>query len=66
MLTGGGPPQDLQFTEVEEATLQFISPRGCSGMPLEDSEEPAMSKYSLLINVFVIFFVVVIFTSARK
>lgn len=44
MLTGGGPPKDVKFTEVEDAMLELISPTGAVGLGLEDSEDPAMSK----------------------
>ena len=44
MFTGGGPPKDFKFTEVDEAILELISPTGATGLPIEDSDTPALSK----------------------
>ena len=42
MLTGGGAPKDVKFTEVDEAIMELVPTLTATGLPLEDSEDPAI------------------------
>lgn len=44
MFIGGGPPEEIHFNDIEESMMDFISPKGCTGLPFEDSEDPPVSK----------------------
>lgn len=44
MLTGGGPPQEVKYSQIEAAVLAFLKPTAYAGLPIPESDDGHLSK----------------------
>ena len=42
--TGGGPPSEMSYTDVEMAVLELLSPTSILGLPIPESQTRQVGK----------------------